>query len=72
MDISSLAVLNFVTIILIIYIVFTIIIDLKNINEYIDSNENQLKNLVGDINYNNSIISGGSENTGGNTEGNSE
>jgi|TARA_B110000238_G_C15827969_1_gene311452 hypothetical protein len=57
--ISGLSTLNFLVISIIIFLIFIIINELLIIREYIDGNEIQLKNLAGDLNYNNIIISGG-------------
>ena len=45
--------LNFVAIVLLIFVTSYLFIEIYNIKVYLDSNENQLSNLVQDINYNN-------------------
>lgn len=48
--------LNFVAIVLLIFVTSYLFIEIYNIKIYLDSNENQLSNLVQDINYNNYIL----------------
>jgi hypothetical protein len=48
--------LNFVAIVLLIFVTSYLFIEIYNIKVYLDSNENQLSNLVQDINYNNYIL----------------
>lgn len=48
--------LNFVAIVLLIFVTSLLFIEMYNIKTYLDTNENQLSNLVSDINYNNYII----------------
>jgi len=48
--------LNFTVIVLLIFVTSLLFIEMYNIKKYLDTNENQLSNLVSDINYNNYII----------------
>ena len=48
--------LNFVAIVLLVFVTSYIFIEMYNMKLYLDNNETQLKNLVSDINYNNHII----------------
>ena len=48
--------LNFTVIVLLIFVTSLLFIEIYNIKKYLDTNENQLSNLVSDINYNNYII----------------
>ena len=48
--------LNFAAIVLLIFVTSLLFIEMYNIKTYLDTNENQLSNLVSDINYNNYII----------------
>ena len=48
--------LNFVAIVLLVFVTSYIFIEMYNIKLYLDNNETQLQNLVSDINYNNHII----------------
>jgi len=48
--------LNFSVIVLLIFVTSLLFIEMYNIKTYLDTNENQLSNLVSDINYNNYII----------------
>ena len=49
-------ILNFVAIVLLIFVTSLIFIDMYNIKQYMETNENQLVSLVSDINYNNDIF----------------
>ena len=49
-------ILNFAAIVLLIFVTSLLFIEIYNIKTYLDTNENQLSNLVSDINYNNYII----------------
>jgi len=48
--------LNFVAIVLLVFVTSLLFIEIYNIKKYLDTNENQLSNLISDINYNNHII----------------
>ena len=48
--------LNFSAIVLLIFVTSLLFIEMYNIKKYLDTNENQLSNLVSDINYNNYVI----------------
>jgi len=49
-------ILNFVAIVLLIFVTSLIFIEMYNIKQYMETNENQLVSLVSDINYNNDIF----------------
>jgi hypothetical protein len=48
--------LNFVAIVLLVFVTSYIFIEMYNMKLYLDNNETQLQNLVSDINYNNHVI----------------
>ena len=50
--------LNFIAVILLIFVTSYLFIEMYNIKMYLETNENQLNNLVDDINHNNEVLEG--------------
>jgi hypothetical protein len=50
--------LNFIAVILLIFVTSYLFIEMYNIKMYLETNENQLNNLVDDINHNNEVLKG--------------
>lgn len=50
--------LNFIAVILLIFVTSYLFIEMYNIKMYLETNENQLNNLVDDINHNNKVLEG--------------
>lgn len=48
--------LNFVAIVLLVFVTSLLFIEMYNVKKYLSTNENQLSNLVDDINYNNAVV----------------
>jgi hypothetical protein len=48
--------LNFVAVVLLVFVTSLLFIEMYNVKKYLSTNENQLSNLVNDINYNNAVV----------------
>tara|TARA_Y100000389_G_scaffold8874_1_gene8331 strand:+ start:289 stop:486 length:198 start_codon:yes stop_codon:yes gene_type:complete len=48
--------LNFVAVVLLVFVTSLLFIEMYNVKKYLSTNENQLSNLVDDINYNNAVV----------------
>lgn len=48
--------LNFVAVVLLVFVTSLLFIEMYNVKKYLSTNENQLSNLVHDINYNNAVV----------------
>ena len=59
---EALTFMNSIAIVLLIVVSVHVYLKIKDLKEYDESNEKQLKNLVNDINHNNYIISNSNSN----------
>lgn len=48
--------LNFVAVVLLVFVTSLLFIEMYNVKKYLSTNENQLSNLVDDINHNNAVV----------------